>query len=149
MYSEGDLQREANSLVDSYLKVGLQSDPNWMTQAILNRHPLPDDFEGEHREFSDICRFNHVRAAVRKAVNRYKVENGPQEDKQLVLPGFDHLQRGYLVTRDKQQVLVPVDLLTDEEIEGKALEYERMAEGCRAHAKELRQYMRERRVSAA
>ncbi len=147
-YSAGDLDKEANALVDSYLKQGLQSDPAWLTQAILDNHPLPAHFTGAHREFTDVCRWEHARSAIRRAVNRYKVTDEQQESKQLVLRGFEHLQRGYLVTRNKQQVLVPTELLTDDELEDKALEYERMAEGCRSHAKEIRQFIRERRVAA-
>ena len=41
-------------------------------------------------------------------------------------------------------VLVPTDQLTDTELDAKANEYGRMAEGCRLHALELRRYMMQR-----
>ena len=56
----------------------------------------------------------------------------------------ERLQRGYLVDREKESVLVPTDQLTDTELDAKANEYGRMAEGCRLHALELRRYRMQR-----
>jgi hypothetical protein len=52
------------------------------------------------------------------------------------------MQRAYTVDRDRETVLVPVHLLSDAEIEGRALELESMAKGCILHARELREFLR-------
>lgn len=69
--------------------------------------------------------------------------------KYVRLPGFEHMQRGYQVERNGIRLLVPTDLLTDEEIEARAAEYDAMAAGCRAHARELRDFLERRRAPTA
>lgn len=147
-YSPKDLREEAQSIIDEVLTKGQIVNPDWIAHAIVAAHPLPDGFEGEDAEFTEICRWQHTRDVVRQTVNRFKEYAKAANDSQLVMPGWEHLQRGYLVTRDKEQQLVPVTALSDHEFESKAQEYEHMGRGCFAHAQEIRRYIRMRKSAA-
>lgn len=61
--------------------------------------------------------------------------------RQLVLDGFEHLQIAYTFEREGRTVLVPVDQCSEIELERRAREYDDMANGCRAHSRELREYI--------
>lgn len=114
--------------------------------AVISRH---EQVEGEDKDFYLLCAWGHVRVVVRQVLRRYKGEPEVELDQQIVMPGFKRLQRGYLVERGKESMLVPTDQLKNEELDAKAKEYDQMAEGCRLHALELRRYMMQRRSAAA
>lgn len=116
---------------------------DWLTHEIIAGKA---GIEGPDTEFYRVCAFTHVKDVVKRCVGKYDAK--PDSDRQLVLTGFEHLQVAYTVMRQGDIVLVPVDQLTDEEIENRAKEYDLMAEGCRAHALELRSYRRERGLAA-
>jgi hypothetical protein len=141
-YSANDLWHEAVEIIDGALSQGQTIAPDWITNAIVAAHPLPDDFEGDDAEYTEICRWSHTRDVVRKAVGRFKANPKLEIDDQLTMPGWEHLQKGYLVTRDGEQQLVPVSHLRPMELERKAKEYEQMGRGCFAHAQEIRRYVR-------
>ena len=83
-------------------------------------------------------------------MREYKVAGAAADDPdQGRLPGFDHLQRAYLVARNGEPAVVPIAHLTDGEIRGKAAELRGMADGCIAHAAELERYADERDIPAA
>jgi hypothetical protein len=65
------------------------------------------------------------------------------------MDGFEHLQKAYPVERGDGREIVPVSQLTDLELEARAAEYDRMAEGCKKHALEIREYINSRVMSAA
>ncbi len=116
---------------------------DWLTHEIVSSKAA---ITGTDTEFYRICAFTHVKDVVKRCIGKY--DGQPKTDRQLTLDGFEHLQVAYTVMRDDQIVLVPVDQMTDEEIEARAKEYEAMALGCRAHARELRSYKSARRDAA-
>lgn len=147
-YSEKDLWQEACALIDDAIAHERSPQANWIAAIIVERHPLPEGYQGEDAEFTAICRWEHVRYVVRKAAARFKASPQKERDEQLILPGWDHLQKAYYVTREGVQRLVPIDQMADTEIDQKALEYKRMGEGCNAHAGELRRYLNDRKRAA-
>jgi hypothetical protein len=84
-----------------------------------------------------------VRDTVREVLRRYKA--APEApDPQIVLPGFERLQTGYLTERDGDQAIVPLSMMTTVELEAKAAELETMGMGCFQHAREIRRYIAQR-----
>lgn len=140
MYSLSDLQQEIGAKIE-YLKDhnGPVLHPDWIAQAIFADH---DKIEGKDADFYKACAWTTVRREVRQQINQ--TESKPNT-RQLTLEGFEHLQHYYVVTRDKEQVAVRVDELTDTEIEAKAGEYDSMGRACLSHADELRRYKELRR----
>lgn len=141
MFSETDLFKEVTGQIETCLSEGRSVHASWLTHAVVGAHPK---VEGNDKDFYTLCAYGYVRDAVRHALRRYKPDAEETPDPNIVLPGFERLQKGYLVEREKESVLVPTYQLSDGEIEAKATEYERMAEGCRLHAAELRRYKNKR-----
>jgi len=61
------------------------------------------------------------------------------------IPGFKRIQVAYTIKRGKRQMIVPIELLTDEEVEAKVAELRRMAANCDLHADEMDRYFQERK----
>lgn len=116
---------------------------DWLTHEIVSGKA---GIEGPDADFYRVCAFTHVKDVVKRCVGKY--DSKPESDRQLVLSGFEYLQVAYTVVRNGDVVLVPVDMLTDDEIEGRAQVFEEMAKGCKAHAMELRKFKRSRRAAA-
>lgn len=139
------LYTEVRAYVQDRIDAGIAVRAEWITDALLAEKQEP---ECEDADFYLICARAHLSDVVKRVIGKYR--STPETDSQLVLPGFAHLQRGYLVERDGNRLLVPTDLLTDDEIDARAAEYEAMAIGCRAHARELREFKeRRKRENAA
>lgn len=106
------------------------------------------DIEGADADFYLICTRARVKDIVSKVIGKFSPKEETTE-RQLVLDGFQHLQVAYTFERDSQTVLVPVDQCTEMELMARAREYEEMAVGCRAHAREIREYVSARTGQAA
>lgn len=134
--------KEIRKFVTDKVNSGAIVRVEWLTAEIISRK---DRFEGEDSDFYLVCAHKHVAEIVKDCIGKYKPS--PKQDAQLVLDGFEHLQKAYPVERKGVRLLVPVHMLTDEELEARALEYMEMSKGCIAHAKEIRAFIRARRGS--
>lgn len=117
----------------------------WIMNEVMQRHA---DIEGEDKGFYLVCARAHLKNVVRACIGKYDAASREQ-DTQIIMAGFDHLQIAYSVERHNETVLVPVDMLTDEELLGRAAEYDTMARGCKVHAKEIRKYVQARAMEEA
>lgn len=104
--------------------------------------------EGRDADFYIICARRSIKDIVSATIGKFAPKT-KQQDTQLVLDGFEHLQVAYTFERMGEVVLVPVDQCTDIELAARAAEYEDMAKGCRSHARELREYIGTRAGQAA
>jgi len=93
--------------------------------------------EGEGADIYTVCARETVVEIVKRVVKKYDT----QESDAPTLKGFEHLRTAYPVHRGGDHLLVPVHLCTDEELEYRALEFERAAKGYLKHAKEIRNYV--------
>lgn len=134
-----ELYEEVSQEIDAAIQEGKPVNANWLTHFIVQRH---SGIKGKDTEWYQLCAYEHVRDTVRQSIGRYRPEVETRRD--VLLPGFEYLQNAYLVEREKEQVVVPINQLTNKEITSKITEYEKMADGCVKHADELRRYMRER-----
>jgi len=141
--TQGDLEREVALIVEARIDARQPTSAPWLVQEIIAAHPA---IEGEDPLYL-LCAGAHVQDTVRAVVQRYRVRE-EDTDPQLALPGFERLQRAYLVEREGDRVVVPLVVLLPEEAETKARELERMGTGCFTHADELRRYMRSRQECA-
>lgn len=119
---------------------------NWIAQAIMQRH------EGELTPDADFwrhCGYASTRDAVRRAINARAGDKADrdQDDRQMKLPGYQHLQAYYLVKRRNRDVGVPIGDMTDREIDEKVTRYEAMSVACRHHAEEFREFKKARRAT--
>lgn len=136
-----DIFKEVDQEIRSRVDNGQIANPVWVTQAVYNSH---SDITGADAEWHQVLSYAKVRDIVRESVSRYKVKTPDQADRQLLLgPQFEFLQVAYAVKRENEQLVIPISLMTQEEVESKAVELEKMGDGCYRHADELRRYNRE------
>lgn len=140
-FSEKDLYDEVQAIFDEMVLANKRIQVEWLANAVIARHP---DASGADMDFYTLCAWKHLPVAVRAVVRRSKPDEEGRAERDLPLqpslPGFTRLQTHYHVERDGEIELVPIDELSDADIDLKVQEYERMAEGCRLHAAELRRY---------
>ena len=139
IYSE--IRKHVANLVDA----GAVTPVDWIAKDFLDKR---SDISGGDAAMYRVCTKAHIQRIVKKVVGKYDVEARATQDAQILLEGFEQLQRAYTVTRDEKVVLVPVYKLTDAEILTRADEYDRMAKGCRRHARELRDFVSNRTSDA-
>jgi hypothetical protein len=137
MYSFTDLQREIGAKIE-WLRDnnGPTLHPDWITQAIIGDHSR---IQGADADFYTCCSRSSIRKEVREQINKLEAPDSTS-NKQLTLDGFEHLHQYYVVSRDKEQVAVRIDHLTDAELDAKANEYEAMGHSLLKHSRELLRY---------
>ncbi len=139
MYKLSDLINEIRTITDRSMAIGATCHPDWVTQEIMAQHA---SIVGEDSDFHLVVSRETVRAQVRKQIGRYKLtpEGALCPDGQLVLEGFEFLQRAYLIDRDGEQVAIPVERMTSAMRQAKIKELRAMGQGCMRHADELERY---------
>lgn len=138
------LYAEVRAVVEARIEAGETVALAWVTHQVVANH---DGIDGPDVEFYRLCAFDAIQRVAKRIIGRY--EPAAASDGQLVMEGFEHALKAYPVERGGDRVLVPTDQLTAAELEARADEYDRMADGCRQHAKELRYLARTRTGEAA
>jgi hypothetical protein len=141
-YSLKDLALEVSQVIEAGIREERSMPATEIVAQILARH-----VSGFPRgDFVWMACIWTVREQVHRTLATMRRKSPPH---QAELPGFERLLPAYIVMRDTVETIVVVSQMTDAELETKALEYEKMAEGCLEHATELRRYARERRGESA
>src|SRR5215471_8181828 len=96
MLAQKELLEEIEELVIARVELGLVTDPVPLAQEIMERHPLPNTGDVD---FYELCAWNHVRHCIRIVLRDHKLVAG-NPTKQLLLPGCEHVQKGYCVELD-------------------------------------------------
>lgn len=146
MYSLKDLTTEIEQVIEDFdARNERRLHPDWITTAVMDLH---QDVSGDDADFYRIVSRAQVREAVRQRLNAYKAKPEIEPDRQSVLPGFERLQRRYLVNEDGEQVAVKVEMMSSAQRKAKAMELRAMGAGCFQHADELERFDREVSVAA-
>ena len=141
--NEQSIRSEIRKFISDKIGNGDEIVVQWLITEIIAKK---SEIEGNDLPFYMTCTRQTVSEMVKGCVQKYnKADN---KDSQIVLPGFEHLQVAYPVEREGKQVLVPVNNLSDAELEQRAKEYDTMARSCRLHAREIRDYLKARREAA-
>jgi hypothetical protein len=141
--SESSISTEVRKFIADKIDNGETIVVAWLANEFVSSK---SGIEGDDVEFYRDCAILQLKGIVRACVGTYDAK--PVVDAQLTLDGFEYLQCAYSVTRADQVVLVPVKQLSDSELLGRADEYDLMAKGCRAHAREIRSYIASRASEA-
>jgi len=141
MYTFKDLTVEIEQVIADYEAKGERRlHPDWITQSVMDLHPNVD---GEDADFYRIVSRAQVREAVRQRLNAYRAKPEVSPQLELVAPGYERLQRRYLINEDGEQVAVKVELMTSVQRLAKAAELRAMGAGCFQHADELERFDRD------
>lgn len=113
---------------------------HWAVSEVINSQ---GGITGDGVPFYTLCAREHVYRVVKKVVDKYD-KREEEDEVQLTLSGFQCLQKAYTVERDEERQLVPLHLLTKEELLARAKEFRRQAHGLITHALEIEQYVADR-----
>lgn len=114
-----------------------------ITDAVMQR--WIDEVQGPAADIALVGLHDTVGELVRKRMNADRKREAETPDPQLIMEGFERLQKLYVIDVDGEQTYVPVDEMTDEQIDAKADELRRFAVGAMKHADELVRYRDSRR----
>lgn len=140
-----DIQSLIARLVADKIDAGHVVNMQWATKEILDTYC---DIEGRDVDFYLITAKFYIADLVKRCIKKYETP-GQTASGQIVMDGFEHLQKAYPVDRGEGREIVPVSQLSDAELEDRAADYEKMAAGCKKHALEIRQYINSRSASIA
>lgn len=142
------LNAEIDAVIDAKLAAGETLHPTWIAHHICAAHE-PGLGDGEDADFWRHGGYRTCRDAVTQRIKRVAGIQMERSATQPTLPGFEHVQTHYVVTRDGEEIGVPTDFLTDAEIDEVAARIEAMGKTCIAHARELKRLKRLRSQAAA
>ena len=136
MKKQAELDAEVRTLIEEQLELGEDTPRGWLVQEILGRYSA---IQGADVDFYTLCAYSHVTTTVRRVLRPYAIDEEETAEQQIILPGFKRLQKGYIVERDGDSVLVKTapGHITPNELREKAREYRQMGKGCYEHADEL------------
>lgn len=138
-----DIRREVEVAIDAALEAGEVVRKPWLVQRLLSRKAKPLGPDADFYLVTAQDSLDQLVGRVLRAMKNREDENAGQE----TFPGWEKLQRRYLVDRDGP-CIVPIEQLTVEEIRAKASELQALGDGAYAHADELNRYADERERSA-
>lgn len=136
-------EQEIAAKVAEYESAGKEIVPQFITHEIIQSHEAGLARQNDHTDF-----FRHFTyKGHRKEVGSYiakrfgdNEDGGEGEQRQPVLPGFEYVQRHYIVKRGDESVAVAVDMLTDDEIDARVQLLRKRGAACQAHADELSRF---------
>ncbi len=140
-----DIEAMILSIVTGKIDRGDSVYMSWTVGEILASY---SEISGQDKEFYLITARDWVYKKVKRSVDKLEASSADSTNPQMKLEGFDHLQKAYTVKRDESRVLVPIHLLSNDELESRAMQYESMAQANINHAKEIRMYRNSRQQTA-
>jgi hypothetical protein len=135
-----ELDRVAHQLIADKIGAGEIVQMHWAVQELISRQ---GEIMGEGVPFFTLCAREHVYRVVKKVVDKYEKPQF-EDQQQLTLEGYECLQQAYTVERDEERQLVPIHLITDDELLARAQEFRRQAGGLMNHANEIETYVAKR-----
>ena len=137
------MRQEVRAIIITAVESGRVVDPAWVCQYLVAQHA---DIAGPDVEWYRIHAYENLRQIIGRVVREFHLnpEDHLEPDPQMILPGFEHVQKAYAIQRDGRNMIIPIEQLSDEEILAKCDELRRMAKGCYQHADELERYLDER-----
>lgn len=146
MRSLKDLEQQGRDLVRGAIEAHRTVAKSWAVQSLVAQN---SDFAGPDADIGAAALYYAADKIVQAEIRSFKVESGKARQQSLFGEGFKHLQRAYLISRDSESTLVPVERMTPDEVSAKAQEFRAMGDGCYEHASELEQFHRERSAVVA
>lgn len=146
MSYENTLNEEIDKIINTKVLAKEALHPAWISHQVCLAHE-PGLIEGDDKLFWQHTGYLTVRKAVLGRVLRVAGTTA-EHVAQPTLPGFEHVQSHYIVTRDGDEIAIPTGDATDDELDLIANRLDAMADTCKAHAREVRRFKRLRRQAA-
>lgn len=146
-YTDADVKSELQREIELRLAQGEAVHPAWITHKVCRAHKdgLACDGEVEKVEPVDVAfwrfgAYSHTRKLATVCINELDEVPAQADPEPPFMPGFEHLQRQYVIWREGEAVMVPTESVTPAELRAKAQEHRRKATTSFAHADELDRY---------
>lgn len=136
-------------LVAKWDDAGRELVPSFITKALIDSHIGGLARANVHTPFFEHYTYKGVRQDVGRYLSKRYGDNDKPEEKQHALPGFEHLQRHYIIKRGDEEVPVYFEQITDEEFRAKAKMLRRRGAACFAHADEIERFIDLRKTQSA
>lgn len=139
---EQELRKPVFEAVETAIAKGKVVKREWMVHEIVKDR----QFAGPDRNWLRLTAYYAIKDLVGRAIRAFaKAQEEDESNPQMILKGYERLQKSYALTRDDEIVFVPIEQCTDEELEAKAVEHEAQSQGHLDHARELRRYIAKRK----
>lgn len=150
MSGQNPFDLEIAATVAEWDKAGKELVPAFITHEIITKHEPGLARTNEHTEFFKYYAYKGHRKDVGAYIAKVFGDTDDDEQKklELVLPGFEHIQRRYVVKRNGEDVAVHPNDLSDPEIDAREQLLRRRGRTCFAHADELKRFKALRRATA-
>lgn len=132
---------EISSVIDQLMADKIVIDPRSVASMVCSSH---NEELMEEAPFSTHNNYTNVRREVRAVMSKKLVVSEDNFNSQLTIEGTKYVQKYYSINRDGEQLGIPVDQLTKEEVKDKAAHLRKMGRACLLHATELEEYTENR-----
>ena len=138
--TSNELDKLAHQLIADKIGAGEIVQMHWAVQELISQQ---GEIIGDGVPFFTFCAREHVYRVIKKAVDKYDQPQS-EDHQQLTLEGYECLQEAYTVERDEERQLVPIHLVTDDELLARAKEFRKQSAGLLSHAREIEKYVADR-----
>jgi hypothetical protein len=160
-FSQQDLRVKIHKLINTEIALGRIAQLRWIVGRLIENVRVPKKWNGEESEESTLRRdealivlWEGYRQFVGQ-VMRERKQDETANPSQGVLPGFSQLQIAYSIRRltgeldengrpIKAESIIPIGLITREEMIAKLRQLIRMRDGLNIHIEEMQRYIDER-----
>jgi hypothetical protein len=142
-------EREIAEAVDRWASEGKRLTPQFITHEIIQLHEDGLARQNEHVDFLRHYTFKGLRQCVGQYISKKFGESRvDRESMATKLPGFEYIQTHYIVGSGDEEEAVPVEAMTDEDIEARVNLLRKRGKACFAHADELERFKLMRKRAA-
>jgi hypothetical protein len=152
-----DITSEIKAIIIRGIDDGRIMATPWIIAHVLMKHPVlyhPEEIGTKKcdSDFAELARRHFTADQVRRTLRLFK----KPESEIPLLPGYQHLQRGYLTiterdvdedgddNEERESIICPIEKMSNEQLRQKAAEYRSFGAGCYEHADEIDRYIVER-----
>jgi hypothetical protein len=143
--SSAELRQLIKATIDRILAAGQPVTKSWSIQAVRRHIVRPDGEQSWYWLECESIAIDALVGAYIRELRNVEIESEPS-DAQMIIPGYERLQRFYSVVRAGEQTLVPIDQLLSFEVEQKKAEFRRNIAGLSTHLDEFTRYHEQRGV---
>lgn len=129
---KSDVLREVAGLVEQLIAEQREKPTAWLVHAIVSAHKKQTD-----DEYNDLASYELASNAVRLVTQKYKRGDTDPSQLSFTVDGVERIQEAYIIPRDGVGWFVPIDRLTQGEIDAKLTELAAMRDGAAEHHEQL------------
>lgn len=136
------INQELAAIIDRQIRQNQTAHLSWIVQEFIKRH---NNISGQDKDLYTFALSGLVKDRAKRIIRKF--DSDIEEIQASLLPGHEYLKVAYSIERHGEQVLVPIEQCTNDELLARADEFDRNAKGLKDHARELRMFVGTRNVA--